>query len=216
VPGLRKPLGGNENTAPFHQPQTLPSQEEQGALPSTGLGPTGGVGALPGRLSETGVALLPEEKANPDPLATASSEYATAKQNTIVASPYHSDSPYADTNANAVKPPAGAPGASTGAAGGVTHKAAETAEKVKDKALPSHSTSTPHDTTSDTPAHHDSSSPAPSSTARDDTSSLESPGGTPKKVGLMAKIKGEVKILSGKMGHNEDKVEAGKALKTGN
>lgn len=45
---------------PYHQTTTLPSQDKQGQLPY--IGPVGGVGALPGRVSEEGVALLPEEK----------------------------------------------------------------------------------------------------------------------------------------------------------
>lgn len=48
------------NTKPYHQKQTLPSQDKHGQLPYSG--PTYGVGALPGTVSEEGVALLPEEK----------------------------------------------------------------------------------------------------------------------------------------------------------
>lgn len=45
---------------PYHQSQTLPSQDKQGQLPFSGK--MDGVGALPGGVDEEGVAVLPEER----------------------------------------------------------------------------------------------------------------------------------------------------------
>ncbi|KAL0952994.1 hypothetical protein HGRIS_007202 [Hohenbuehelia grisea] len=47
---------------------------------------------------------------------------------------------------------------------------------------------------------------------RDESSSSMSTGGTPKKPGFMDKLKGEAKVISGKLGKNEEKVEEGRRM----
>jgi hypothetical protein len=51
-----------------------------------------------------------------------------------------------------------------------------------------------------------------SSHTQDSSAGSLSSGGTPKKHSLLNKIKGEAKVISGKLGKNEEKVEEGKRL----
>jgi hypothetical protein len=190
VPGRSE---SKSNTEPYHQTQTLPSQDKQGQLPYSG--PTGGVGALPGTVSEEAIAILPEEKGmwphrhltksanfvyqvNPDPLA--GSEFGSAERNTTPTNPYYPDSPYSNVEANAVQQP-------KSTAADIEDKA-EKAEGVKEKIAPS---------------------------TGDLSGSDKSANGAPKKSGFMDKLKAQSKILSGKISNNPNKVAEGQALKSG-
>lgn len=124
---------------------------------------------------------------NPNPLASA--EFAGAKKNTTLADPYNPESTYSNTEANAIKQPKSDLHAGTT---GVKEKAEEKAEVVKDKVTPNKSSTT------------------------DSAESGSSSGTTPsKKAGFMEKLKGQSKILSGKLSKNDDKIAEGQALKTG-
>ncbi|KAF9512835.1 hypothetical protein BS47DRAFT_1344946 [Hydnum rufescens UP504] len=191
---------------------TLPSTETEGALPSSG--PIGGVGALPGPITEEGVALLPEERVNPDPLhlddSQATSGTPTNESNIAPQPPSAAFNTLRldDPNTNDREP-----------------KAAETlapGSALSPSTLPSHGTEVPPPSSA-SPASGSASIPVPPSTpvpkskAPPSSSSSFSSGtnGKKEKVSLMDKIKGEVKIFSGKMANDEAKVEAGKALKNG-
>ncbi|KAF8310701.1 hypothetical protein DL93DRAFT_2084304 [Clavulina sp. PMI_390] len=182
IPGMRAGLNDG-HTQPHHQTQTLPSEDVQGQLPLSGR--MDGVGALPGGVNEEGVALLPEEKAHPNPLAT--SEIAAGKTNETLASPYNESSPYSNPEDNTIAQPSTAPGVST------KDKMEGKAEDLKNKVTPSKTTESTDTTTSE--------------------ESTDSTG--KKKVGFMSKLKGQSKIISGKLGGNTDKVEEGRAIKSG-
>jgi uncharacterized protein YjbJ (UPF0337 family) len=187
------PAPSHEVTA--HPTQSLPSQEIEGQQPASGV--MDGVGSLPGALTEEGVAVLPEEKEHPNPLAT--SEFAGAETNKSIASPYSSDSPYSNTDANAIEQPKQP----------MKEKVEGKAEAVKEKVAPSHhdeKEKPPTIDTAKTTASNNSSTLTPDSAAS---------GSPTKKAGFMDKLKGQSKILSGKLSHNEEKIAQGQAMKTG-
>ncbi|EIN05654.1 hypothetical protein PUNSTDRAFT_46542 [Punctularia strigosozonata HHB-11173 SS5] len=173
----------------------LPTSETEGAYPGE---KTSGVGPLPGRVGEEGVAKAPGEynttlhsgaaKLDGVSLPTTETEGVRPSEKTagVGALPGR-----VDEQGVAKLPDESAPTKKTEA---VKQKVEKAAAVAPGKA----NGTAPLDTTSTTSAPSASSGEA-----------------SPHKSGFMSKIKGEVKILSGKLGRNHDKVEEGKQLKAG-
>ncbi|KAF8317527.1 uncharacterized protein EI90DRAFT_3085033, partial [Cantharellus anzutake] len=213
--------GGKRNVdmMPVKETATLPSGDK-------GQGPMGGVGSLPGGRDEEGVALLPEEKAHPDPTLV---DNAGAKRNIHLVSPYDTESPYSDVEANKIAAPPSAP-APIGLAGKAAHLAQSVGasgvgskfqeadeshrfkgeEKVHQRIVTG-AVDTSLSSTGGHPEKVNVQSSDQTKGGQDSASSDE----TRKKPSFMDKLKGEAKIFSGKLGKNEEKVEEGRALKMG-
>ncbi|KAF5378477.1 hypothetical protein D9615_007080 [Tricholomella constricta] len=189
----------------------LPEERRQEVLPSHEtdhevLGKTGGVGALPGGPDESRVALLPEERAHSEEEIYKSS-----------------------TGGMRARTPAGL-GLAAGTAAAAKPTPAPTdqreskTERLKEeaKAAKAKVTTGPPSGTEYHPAtlHPDTLSTARTTSETSDTAAISSTGDRrastgsmgEHKVGFMEKMKGEAKVISGKLAHNEKKVEAGKHM----
>ncbi|KAK7455817.1 hypothetical protein VKT23_010851 [Stygiomarasmius scandens] len=146
--------------------------------------PTGGIGDLPGSRTESSVAMTPEER------NTASSEH----QGTV------SD----PTSTSISKISAVASPNSTSTA---------TSSPVADQGLSTNSDSSPSRFAENDPVSNDSTKlVSVTSGESGGTSGSNSSQSSTRKSKFMDKVKGEVKVITGKLGGNEEKVQEGKKL----
>ena len=180
----------------------LPEEKKLHDLTSTSTGSapvtTGGVGNLPGADSESSVTKLPEERfmEKKTPLAE------TSKPLPAIAT---SDVPHSRQPPSSVL--------STTAVAGHTPDETPTSTKQDIGHGPSplhHTSASPNPKARGASDHVKGSSAASSSDAA--SASSNGSGSTTKKSGFMSKLKGEAKVISGKISGNEEKVEEGKKL----
>lgn len=168
----------------------LPSHDDES---SGRLGKSGGVGALPGSAGESSVALLPDErKERPQRDAPASSGASTDASTRTLPGSAFAPSPLGQ---NHFVPQTI----------GREHAFSRDEEKVfgananKDLDVPDPVDN--NETTHTDPAQHSDAGGA-----------TQMGSDSPKKSGFIHKVKGEIKVLSGKMSHNETKIEEGRKM----
>jgi hypothetical protein len=219
--------------------KSMPTTEKEGVVSGEHVS---GAGALPGKVDESGVAVLPDERAaiSTEPKPTTSkptTSDTTAPKDSAgpnnAGVPNRGDGYDTDYHPAKLHPPNEDysnvdTGAGAHPSGSVGEKSAEgTGQESHPGGTQDRSTNvdeskiTPEakvaasnvDSTKNSSAGPtvDTSAKAPSVGSRDDMRSPSSPG----KSKFMDKVKGEFKILAGKMTKNEGKVEEGRALKTG-
>jgi hypothetical protein len=213
--------------------KSLPSTEKEGVASREHVG---GVGPLPGKVDESGVAVLPDERGAsstepPKAAGDASASKDTGAEHKGLTNrgdgygdDYHpaklhppgEDYSKVDTGAGAQ--PSGTTGEkSAERAGQESHPGGTQARSTnadESKITPEAKVAAANvDSVKDTKAGPtvDTGAKAPSTGSKDEMRSPPSPG----KSKFMDKVKGEFKILAGKMTKNEEKVEEGRALKTG-
>ncbi|KAK1222747.1 hypothetical protein PQX77_014387 [Marasmius sp. AFHP31] len=188
----------------------------------------GGVGELPGAKSEAKVALLPDERKEAEPTNTAKPMRSTGEPMVNLTPRTHhlaAEGTYWNGTALGVDSGSrvdashldtadvkdGPPGATFAAPRTAQHTDSTVA--VSGHSAP-HSLSSPKGSkfSESTSSKNNTDLTSTTSAGSDGTEGSRSVGGTPRKAKLMDKIKGEVKVITGKLGGKEDKVEEGRRL----
>ncbi|KAG6840660.1 hypothetical protein C0991_005254 [Blastosporella zonata] len=171
--------------------ENMPSHETDQEL----LGKTNGVGPLPGGPNESRVAMLPEERIHPqyDSGTTGTKGFGAAAAELGVGA---GSAAVASRN---VTPRGGssklAPAPATGSGIGSSSATEQAQSKLGEPDIPRETSEGPTGTSE-----------------RRSTSGSEDSTGERHKVGFMKKVKGEAKVISGKLGRNEKKVEEGRQM----
>ncbi|KAG6893950.1 hypothetical protein C0992_008037 [Termitomyces sp. T32_za158] len=179
------------------------------------LGKSGGVGALPGGPNESRVALLPEERLHPEyegDAAAAAGGRMMQREAGVVGSPLKkSIEPEHEHEEHAR-----VPGAVAGFGGTTAHPDVRMDPGYHPAALhPVDPKFQEKERERHQSASYASAAAAGGEASRrsPESGQSSSSSGERKKPGFMKKVKGEVKVISGKLSHNEKKIEEGKQLK---
>jgi hypothetical protein len=192
----------------------LPEERRLESLPShddeTGgrLGKSGGVGALPGAGNESGVALLPDERQEAQEALSgfgggastdasvrtlAGSSYASSPLGQSYSVPHTTGREYALARDEEK------------VFGANAKKDLDVQKTSEDKTLPA-------SPTKDNASENTHAVGAGSGELAGAGNASQIASDVPKKSGFIHKVKGEMKILSGKMSHNEGKIEEGRKM----
>lgn len=196
----------------------LPDEKFNKPTPTTATSRFGGVGDLPGAASESSVAVLPEEKLNKPTTTSTSATGASSGLNTSNSvHPTTTTSSSGVNTSNSVHPTTTTSGSHGGPnTDGRTHPLTKAEEKVfgghTHHEIGGASDDSKVDTTSrSSPAvppkdHQNTPTAATHTTEEPKTQDVQ------RKPTLMDKVKGEAKVITGKLSHNEEKVDDGKRL----